>query len=536
VAIRAGKITYVGSNTGVKAYIGAKTRVTDLKGRMLMPSFAEAHCHVSSAVSFLYAVSLCGLGSLADYQAAVAQFATDNPALESIQGNGWSEALFPGIGPLKGDLDSVVSDRPVALWSDGHHSLWVNSAALDLAGIDGNTPDPIGGVIERVPGTVGQPDSPYGVPSGTLRESATDVMMAVFPDFTVDQYVDAIRFYEQEIGNPLGITLAQDAVLEPGDNAIAAYEKLRAVGQLTMRVRGSLKIFPNQPLKPQIDAAVAEKAKHHGGLFQTNTAKFFADGVIEGHTGYLLEDYADRPGYRGEPIWQPIDMNAGFLAADKAGLQIHVHAIGNAAVSESLDAIAYAEAVDGPRDRRPMITHLQLVDLNDFARFHNLKVTAQPQPHWFLMDDYYHDLQVPFLGQTRVDLEYPMKSFFDAGVKVASSSDFPVTSSPDALQAIQIGVMRWYPTSAMGGTIPPGDVLWPEQCVTVKQMIRSFTINGAYANFLEKTTGSLKVGKSADMIVLKRNILKCAPDQIGEGNKVLLTVFRGKTVYRDKAF
>jgi predicted amidohydrolase YtcJ len=148
-------------------------------------------------------------------------------------------------------------------------------------------------------------------------------------------------------------------------------------------------------------------------------------------------------------------MNAGFLAADKAGLQIHVHAIGDAAVSESLDAIAYAEAVNGPRDRRPMITHLQLIDLKDFARFHNLKVTALPQPYWFLMDDYYHNLQVPFLGQTRADLEYPMKSFFDAGVKVASSSDFPVPSSPDALQAIQIGVMRWYPTSARAAPSRP---------------------------------------------------------------------------------
>ena len=217
-------------------------------------------------------------------------------------------------------------------------------------------------------------------------------------------------------------------------------------------------------------------------------------------------------------------------------MQIHIHAIGDAAVSESLDAIAYAEAVNGRRHHRPMITHLQLVDPDDFARFRNLGVTALPQPYWFLKDAYYYDVQVPFLGLPRADREYPMKSFFSAGVTVASGSDFPVTPDPNPLESMQIGVMRWYPRSQMGGEIAPGDVLWPAERAKVRQMIRSLTINGAYANFLEKTTGSLKVGKSADMVVLARNVIKCDPDRIGWGNKVLLTMFRGKTVYHDAEF
>jgi predicted amidohydrolase YtcJ len=230
------------------------------------------------------------------------------------------------------------------------------------------------------------------------------------------------------------------------------------------------------------------------------------------------------------------DLKAAFLAADKARMQIHVHAIGDAAVHESLDGIAYTEAVVGAWDRRPMITHLQLVDTNDFARMARLQVTALPQPYWFLKDDYYYNLQVPFLGQTRADLEYPMRSFFRAGVNVASSSDFPVTPEPNALMGIQAGVMRWLPLSVMGGAPAPGDVLWPAERVTVRQMIRSYSLNGAYANFLEKTTGSIKVGKSADMVVLARDILKCAPAKIGTGNKVVLTLFRGKQVFRDKSF
>ena len=542
VAVRDGKIIYVGSNQGARAFAGKKTKVVNLKGKMLMPSFSDGHAHPQAAVSFLYAANLYGLESTQAYKDALATFITDNPTLDAYQGSGWSEASYPGVGPLATDLASLGS-KPIALWSDGHHSLWVNQAALDLAHIDGTTPDPIGGVIERVAGTVGQPGTPYGTPSGTLRESATDAMMAVFPDFTVDQYKDGILFFEHQIANPDGMTLSQDAVLFPGSNAVKAYEELAKAGQLTMRFRGSIELLPNQgEVAPQVAAAVAEKAKHKTTFFQTNAAKFFADGVIEGHTGYLLQPYTDAlafkgdAGFRGVPIWQPTDFNAAVLKADKAGLQIHVHAIGDAAVSESLDAIAYAEAVDGHRNHRPMITHLQLMDTNDYARMHNLGVTALPQPYWFLMDDYYHDVQVPFLGQERADEEYPMKSLFDAGVHVASGSDFPVTSDPNALSGMQIGVMRWYPESSMGGTIPATDILWPAERVTIKQMIRSFTIEGAYANMLEKTTGSIKVGKSADMVVLKRNIVKCAADKIGVGNKVLLTMFRGETVYRDADF
>ncbi len=541
VAVRDGKIRYVGSNRGVRAFVGKKTRVVNLKGRMLLPSFADAHAHPSAAVSFLYAANLYGLEGTAAYKAALQEFIDTNPALEAYQGSGWSEAAYPGIGPLATDLAGLTS-KPMALWSDGHHSLWVNQAALDLAGIDNTTPDPIGGVIERVPGS-GVTDPPYGTPSGCLRESATDLMMAVFPDFTVEQYKEGILFYQQAIANPVGITLSQDAVQFPGSNTVQALEELARDRELTVRFRGSLQLLPNQgDVTPQVDAALAERAMHKTTFYQTNAVKFFADGVIEGHTGYLLEPYADAlafkgdADYRGDPIWQPTDFNAAVMKADKAGMQIHVHAIGDAAVSESLDAIAYAQAVNGRRNHRPMITHLQLMDSNDFARFKNLGVTALPQPYWFLMDDYYHFVQVPFLGQERADREYPMKSLFDKGVHVASGSDFPVTPDPNALAAMQIGVMRWYPESSMGGTIPVSDILWPEERVTVRQMIRSFTIEGAYANFLEKTTGSIKVGKSADMVVLARNIITCKPEDIGVGNKVLLTVFRGETVYQADEF
>jgi predicted amidohydrolase YtcJ len=261
----------------------------------------------------------------------------------------------------------------------------------------------------------------------------------------------------------------------------------------------------------------------------------FADGVVEGHTAYLDEPYADAESYagdasyRGTPLWTPNQMAAAFTALDKAGFQIHVHSIGDAATTEVLDALEAARAANGVHDWRPGITHLQLVDPADYARFAQLGVTAVPDPYWFLMDDYYWYLQLPYLGQQRADDEYPMKSFFTAGALVASASDFPVTIPPDPITGIQTGVMRWAP----GWGIPTSDVLWPEESVTVRRMIQSFTINGARADFTDRTTGSIAKGKSADLIVLSHNILKTDPRHIDAAD-VTLTVFRGETVYRAK--
>jgi predicted amidohydrolase YtcJ len=298
-------------------------------------------------------------------------------------------------------------------------------------------------------------------------------------------------------------------------------------------VRGALSLTPKDDLSTWLPKAIAERARHTGPMFRINAVKFFADGVIEGHTGYLDKPYKDALAYagdktyRGTPIWTPAEMAAAFTAIDKAGFQIHVHAIGDAATTEVLDALALARKANGAHDWRPGITHLQLVDPADYKRFASLGVTAVPDPYWFLMDDYYWNLQLPYLGKYRADHEYPMKSFFTAGALVASASDFPVTIPPDPIIGIQTGVMRW----AAGWGIPMKNVLWRAEKVGVRQMIRSFTINGAKADFTDRVTGSLKRGKSADLIVLSKNLLTLPNVQMDTAH-VALTVFQGKVVYR----
>jgi hypothetical protein len=543
VAVKGGKVIFIGTDQAVTAYQGPGTRVVNLNGSMLLPGFSDAHAHAGMTVSQLYSVQLYGMPSIDAYLAAVSDFAATHADLAWIRGEGWSNTLAPGIGPLASDLDTAVAVRPVALNSEDYHSLWCNSKALLLAGITGQTPDPTGGVIERLSDTVGLPGSPYGVPSGTLRESAAQMVTSLIPDYTVAQYKEGMLAYQQWIAGPYGITMVFDPMLKAGSNAVEAWEELASTGLLTLRVRGALALGPGDDATAKVQTFLAEKAKHTTQYFQTNAVKFFADGVIEGHTGYLKEPYADAleyagdPGYRGEPLWQPKALNAAMAKVDKAGLQIHAHAIGDAATSETLDALAYAQKVNRTRGRRPGITHIQLVSTEDFARFAKLGVVAVPQPYWFLKDDYYTYLQLPYLGLPRADEEYPMKSFLDAGVHVASASDFPVTWPPDPLDGIQTGVMRWFPGWVWEYPPPPSldGVLWPEERVTVEQMIRSFTIEGAYASVLEGQTGSIQIGKSADLIVVNRDLTTCAPDKIGT-SKVVLTLFEGKTVFSTDGF
>jgi len=533
VAVKDGRIVYVGDDAGAAAYVGAGTTSVDLGGKLMLPGFIDSHMHASYAVGELYDVSLFGLPTLKAYQKALAKFAAAHADLTIVRGMGWSNTVAPRHGFTKQQLDAVIKLRPAAITSEDGHSVWCNSAALKLAGITAKTPDPTGGVIERVPGTK--------VPSGTLRDAAADLIVNRLPDYTVDQYVNGLSHFDRDIAAPFGITTVFEPMLIPGSetgilghNKCAAFEQLAQLpadqGGLTVRFRAALKLDPHWgPIDQQLQAAVVERALHSTDLFQTNAVKLFVDGVVEGHTAVLDLPYLTVPRTTGTPIWPYKDLQTASVDAAEAGFQLHYHAIGDAATSMALNAIAAAEAATpGEAALRPAITHLQLVTPTDYVRMAQLNVTAVPQPYWFVKDDYYYGLQLPYLGKWRADHEYPMKSFFDNGVLVASGSDYPVTYPPDPLDAIQTGVMRWF--NVWPEWAKEGDVLWPAERVTVQQMIDSFTINGAIQNGVQAETGSLEVGKSADLIVLSRNILTCPVKKIGDA-KVLQTIFRGVTIY-----
>jgi predicted amidohydrolase YtcJ len=518
LAVRGGRIVYAGSDSGAQPLVGPGTRVVDLGGRLVLPGMFDAHCHPISAYKTNHELSLNGLRTVEEYLAAIREFVRRHPGGAYLRGRGWSNTAFRKTGPDKKLLDGIIPSIPVTLASEDGHSRWVNSKTLQLAGIKADTPDPEGGVIERYPGT--------REPTGTLRETAAGLVSHLFPDFTIAELTKGLEEY-QSMALAFGITGVHDASIDIPGNEIPAYLGLESAGRLRMRFRISLTV---DPAEGGVDSLLAERVKHTGPLFRCASAKIYLDGVVEGSTAYLKEPYRHLPGSRGRMLCTQEELNRVCADLQKAGMQIHVHAIGDGATAAALDAFEYAETVAGKRDARHGITHVQLVAPEDIPRFKKLGVVALPQPYWFMKDEYYYNLQVPYLGQERADAEYPMQSFFREGVVVASSSDYPVTIPCNPFVAIQTGMTRSRP-----GVRGEREVLWPEERVSLEQMIASFTINGAYANLLEDIAGSLEVGKSADLIVLDRNLFEIPAEEIGRA-RVLLTLFEGREAFRDSAW
>lgn len=518
VAITGDQIVFVGSNKSVESFLGSETVVIDLGGKMILPGFVDAHAHPSHAMDFVGNISLYLLDSLEEYEKAIAEFVESRPDAEFYRGSGWADTFFSSLGPAKEILDAIIPDRPIAIVSYDGHSMWVNSVTLERARITKDTPDPDGGRIERDPET--------GQPSGTLRETAFKLIEGVIPDHSMEERKKALLAY-QEMANRAGITMSHDAMLDA--QAIAAFNALAEEDQLKMRFRGAITLEPEQGIKQQIETVLEERTKNTHPNFQTYAAKIFVDGVVEGGTAYLLDPYEHKPEFRGEPIWEPEALKDACVALDAENIQIHFHVIGDAAARITLDALESAYKTNGGRDSRHLITHLQLVEPEDIERFNPLGVIAVPQPFWFKIDDYYSELALPYLGKERAAKQYPMQSFIDAGVVIASASDFPVTIPFDPLIAIQIGTTR------LGIAETTEEVLFPEERASLEDLITSFTYNGAYANFLENETGSIEVGKQADIIVLDQNLFDIPTNDISKA-KVLMTLVDGVEVFRASDF
>jgi len=529
VAIKNGHFICVGDSASVQEHIGPTTEVYDLEGKMVLPGFIDSHAHASCATNESASLEMFHLESLEDYLDAVREFATDHPEHEVIYGGGWHNNLFPPTGPVKEDLDAVVSDRPVCLMSEDGHFDWVNSKAIEMAGITNETVCPAGGMIEKDPQT--------GEPSGTFRETARDLIQNVLPPFTVDQIKGSIRNFMQAAAS-VGITTVHDPLLilpdahgqligfGAGRNNIQAYTEMARDKELSLRVRGT--VLTDSTLdSDQVRVIKSKCEQQEDPLFKMTGIKVFVDGVVEGATAFLLKPYAHMPDTCGEPLWDLDNLKSLFAAADREKLQIHIHAIGDAAIRMSLDALEHARNANGISDSRHLITHLHILDQADIPRMAALNVIGVPQPFWFVKGDYFHNLEARYLGLERAEKEYPMKSLKDAGILLAGASDYPVQVPSPPLLGIMLGVTRCEP-----GETDPDEILGPEERMTLSEMIESFTINGAHANFLEHETGSIEVGKNADMVVLENNLFDIPTAEIAD-TRVVMTMFEGKTVYRD---
>jgi len=527
LAVKQETIVYVGDEAGLDPLTGPATRVVDLNGGMLLPGFVDSHAHVSGTTNEEAAVYLSNLPSKAACLAAVKDFAARHPELDVIHGAGWAAEIFPPRGPSRKDLDAIVADRPVSLMSEDGHFIWANSRAIQRAGVTADTPSPRGGTIEK---------DENGIPSGIFRETARDLIVNTLPPFSVDQLKGGIRRFMDEAAR-VGVTTVHDPLLLLPDADgqlngfgglrynIRAFQELADEQQLRLRVRGTVLTDPTKDIS-QTDAIAAAAVQAADPLFRITGAKIFVDGVVEGGTAYLFRPYAHRPDFRGEALWESAALNDLFADLDRRGLQIHIHAIGDAALAMSLDALAHAAAATGRRDAQDLITHLQVVDPDDIPRMAQLNVIGVPQPFWHVKGDF-HELDTYFLGPERAEKMYPMKSLVDAGVRIAGASDYPVQVPSPPLKAVMLGITRCLP-----GANGPHGILGPQERLSLEEMIAAYTINGAFANYLETQTGSLEVGKKADLVVLEKNLFEIPAETIADV-RVAMTVFNGMVVYEN---
>ncbi|MBY0357584.1 MAG: amidohydrolase [Candidatus Obscuribacterales bacterium] len=514
IAIANGRIVYVGSNQGVAPLCGQLTNIIDLEGKMVLPGFHDSHVHPVHSILEEEDCSLIGCDSKESISKVIAAYAKEHPEKNWIVGSGWELPLFAGAAPTKTELDLLVADKPAFFSSADGHSAWVNTKALELAGINKNTGNPKNGRIER---------NSDNEPKGTLREGAMELVSKLLPEPSDDQYREAALAAQKRL-NSFGITAVQDAAVK--EKLLKTYAGLDSSNLLTVRVKASLIADPEKGPE-QVAEMKALRQKYTGDLLWCDSAKVFADGVIEGKTAALLEPYLNDTG-KGILNFQSEQLKQLALKLEQEGFQIHVHAIGDGAVRQVLDAFAYARQKNGANALRHHIAHLELVHPQDINRFRELGVTANFQPFWAYRDKYMSELTEPIIGLERSRRLYPLGSLYKSGAMIVGGSDWSVTSL-NPLDAIQVAITRCALEES------ENKAFLPEQKVNLPEMLAAYTINGAYLFHNERETGSLERGKSADLIVLDQNIFALPKTDIHKA-KVLLTIFKGREVYRCPGF
>jgi predicted amidohydrolase YtcJ len=517
VAIRDGRIVYVGDASGAARLRGPKTQLVELRGRLVVPGFDDAHIHMMSGALSLDRVDLIEDQTVQAVQARIRAFAAAHPASGWILGRGWLYGSFPGGLPTKEQLDAAVPDRPAYMECYDGHSGWANSKALARAGITKDTKDPVGGSIVRDPVT--------GEPTGALKEAATALIESrILRPIAEARYGLLLRALAQL--NAQGITSVQDAGYTPGeiDAELPVLERALREGKLTVRMTVSVQMSPGKVTEPVSSAAALAKT-HRGPLLRFGAVKGFVDGVIEAHTAAMLEPYSDDPSFgTGKPNWEPAALNAAVVAADKAGLQVYLHAIGDRGVRMALDAHEAALRANGRTDRRGRIEHIETISPDDYPRFKALGVIASMQPLHANPDQNNADVWSRNIGPERASRGFSWRNIEKAGGRLVFGSDWPVVTS-DVMRGLYCAVTR----KTKDGT-PPGGWL-PEQAVGLESALRHYTIDGAYASFEESEKGSIASGKRADLVVLSEDLFRRPPEAILK-TRVLLTVMDGRVVHR----
>src|SRR3984885_4636232 len=517
IAIDGNRILLAGTSVEVLRLAGPFTRVIELHGRRVVPGFNDAHVHFVPGGQGLASVQLRDAASQAEFRQRFAGFArTQSDGAWIVNGEWDHERWTPALLPTHQLIDEVTPHDPVFVERlDGHMGL-ANALAMKLAGVDRSTADVAGGVIVR---------DADGNPTGIFKDAAMTLINRVIPPLSLQETETAILAAQREAARN-GVTSVQEMANDTNDtggpNRLRAMQALEREGRLTVRISENLRLLDWKYL-----AGSGVQAGFSDGLIQIGGLKAFADGGLGASTAWLFAPYDDAPntsGLASDELQNPTQMYADIKSADQAGLQIIIHAIGDRANRTILDFYQRVEQENGRRDRRLRIEHAQHLTAVDVPRFAQLHVIASMQPYHAIDDGRWAQKR---LGAERIHYAYDFRSLLDSGATLAFGSDWPVAPL-EPLMGIYAAVTR----RTLDNRNPNGWI--PEQKISVAEAVHAYTVGSAYAQFGEKSKGSLEPGKLADLAVLSQDIFHIDPVQI-ENTHVDLTIFDGRVIYEASA-
>ena len=507
VAIIGERIVAVGSKADIEQWKGPKTQVVDAHGRLLMPGFDDSHVHFVDGGAQLDQVQLNDAASAQEFVRRIKEQVAKTPKGEWVLGGDWDETKWsPADLPTKDLVDAVTGDVPIFLNRyDGHQAL-ANSAAMKLAGVTAQTADVPGGVIVR---------DAQGNPTGIFKDAAQDLVAKAIPPMSHERRLRATK-RALAYAASLGVTSVQH--MNPSYEDIEVYSELAEKGELTTRIYAA-------PMETgwQDQAKLGLRRAWGSSYLRLGAVKGYADGSIGSRTAYLFEPFTDEPGNIGilsDEMHPPSAMHDRLMAADAAGLQLRIHAIGDQGISMILDIFADIEKQHGYHDQRFCIEHAQHVAQKDFERFAKLHVIASMQPYHAIDDGRWVEARI---GHERAKGSYAWRSMLDHGVKLAFGTDWSVAPL-NPLLGLYAAVTR----ATLDGKNPGGWI--PEQRITLPEAVEAYTLGSAFAEFQENEKGSITPGKLADIIILDKNIFAMTPEEIRDV-KVETTMVGGKVVY-----
>lgn len=544
VAIAGEKIIAVGTDREIHEILDAGTEVMDCGGNTILPGLCDAHCHPSWAASFYISCDLFNVfnsgGETAEdiiikYTDRVKGYMEEHPCNRIIRGIGWNLAHFNGSTgemrmPTRHDLDKICSDKPMVLESYCQHNVWCNTKAIEAAGLTAQTQSPDSGVIFR---------EEDGYPQGVFQQmSAINLIKKGIPgyDYTVEEYKSTIRRYQKELANKFGVTMYQDCYCS--ENAKQAYYELARDGELTLRIRGVHMVDAQTKQEDQRKLIEDKRRYHASDLFQINTAKFFIEGdfaMLEPYEPEVLAALGLPRDHIVDTLWNEKDAVEYMAKAMEAGYQIHCHAMGDAAVKLSVDAMEAARGIAKQKTSRDVIAHVMSIPEGYYEKMGQMELICAVQPRWSIWDTDVEDFYIPYFGRKRALEVFPIGRFTKAGCIVTYGTDFPVTPPPNPFHELQCAITRSVFKDAPDYERFKGKVLGPKEnpavdCVTIEEAVKSLTINGAYQMFMDQDTGSIQVGKSADLVILKSDMENTPVEELYD-LQVAKTIFKGRTVY-----